>query len=172
MSDFSTDRRDLLLTSLLAAAAASFGTGPAEAAGVDPTKTIITPASQIPWQIHYGYPADVAQEAALVSALDQPGQYLTLIRWYPGHMSAPHFYDFDRLCIVLSGTWYVASGEDFNPAATVPVRTGSFVRRLAKTVHYDGVISGVTEPAVIAITGMGPTKAHRIEPDKPGWRHV
>ncbi|WP_158807486.1 hypothetical protein [Beijerinckia sp. L45] len=172
MNDFSTDRRDLLLAPLLAAAAASFGLNTARAAGVDPAHTIIKLADQIPWQIHYGYPGDVAQEAALFSALDQPGQYLTLIRWYPGHMSAPHFYDFDRLCMVLSGTWYVASGEDFNHAASVPVPAGSFVRRVAKSVHYDGVISGVTEPAVIAITGMGPTKAHRIEPDKPGWRHV
>lgn len=172
MSAFLSDRRHLLLGSALAAAAASFGSGSVQAAGVDPAQTIITAADAIPWQIHYGYPADVAQEAALFSALDKAGQYLTLIRWYPGHMSAPHFYDFDRLCLVLSGTWYVASGPDFKPAAAVPVTAGAFVRRVAKSVHYDGVISGATEPAIIAITGMGPTKAHRIEADKPGWRHV
>lgn len=172
MSDFSSDRRDLLLMSLLATATASLGLESAVASGVDPSKTMITLPNAIPWQVHYGYPADVAQEAALFSDLGQPGPYFSLIRWYPGHMSAPHFYDFDRLCMVLSGTWYVASGEDFNPAATVPVPAGSFVRRIAKTVHYDGVIRGGTEPAVIVITGIGPTKAHRIEPDKPGWRHV
>ena len=59
-------------------------------------------------------------------------------------MSAPHWYETDRLCVVLSGTWHVASGEDFVPEKTVPVPAGSFVRRVAKTPHYDGVIRSVT----------------------------
>src|SRR5215469_367276 len=71
-------------------------------------------------------------------------------------MSAPHWYETDRLCMVLSGTWYVASGEDFVPEKTVPVPAGSFVRRVAKPPHYDGVIRSVREPAVIAISGIGP----------------
>src|SRR5271157_6346425 len=60
------------------------------------------------------------RRASMFSAVDQPGQYFILIRWHPGYMSAPHWYETDRLCIVLSGTWYVASGEDFAPDATVP----------------------------------------------------
>jgi hypothetical protein len=168
MIDLKTHRRDLML----AAVAASFGFGTARAAGVDPTKTIIKPPDQIPWRIHYGYPADVAEEAALYGSIADPGQYFVLIRWHPGHMSAPHYYDTDRLCVVLSGTWYVASGEDFAPEETVPVPSGSFVRRIAKSAHYDGVRKGAAEPAIIAITGMGPTRAHLIDPSKPGWRRV
>ncbi|MGO9723450.1 MAG: hypothetical protein ACLPOA_23375 [Methylocella sp.] len=168
MIDLKTHRRDLML----AVAAASFGLGTARAAGVDPTKTIIKPPDQIPWRIHYGYPADVAEEAALYGSIADPGQYFVLIRWHPGHMSAPHYYDTDRLCVVLSGTWYVASGADFAPEETVPVPSGSFVRRIAKSAHYDGVRKGAAEPAIIAITGMGPTRAHLIDPSKPGWRHV
>jgi hypothetical protein len=59
-------------------------------------------------------------------AIDAPGQYFVLIRWHPGYMSAPHWYETDRLCVVMSGTWYVASGEDFAPDATV--RSGRLVR--------------------------------------------
>jgi hypothetical protein len=43
MRDLVLDRRDLLLAPLLAAAASSFGIGAAQAAGVDPTMTIVVP---------------------------------------------------------------------------------------------------------------------------------
>jgi hypothetical protein len=68
--------------------------------------------------------------------------------------------------------WYVASGEDFAPEATLPVPAGSFVRRVARTPHYDGVKKGVAEPAIIAITGMAPIHYHLLDPTKPGWREV
>jgi hypothetical protein len=78
-----------------------------------------------------------------------------LVKWYPGFMSAPHWYETDRLCVVVSGTWWVASGEDFEPNDTVPMPAGSFIRRVARTPHYDGVKKDGREPAV-AICGMGP----------------
>ena len=67
--------------------------------------------------------------------------------WY--YMSAPHTYVTDRLCFVISGIWWVNSGENFVPEATVPVPAGGFVRRVAHTPHYDGVKKGGKEPAVI-----------------------
>ncbi len=172
MNEFITNRRDLLAAPLLAAAAASFGIGSAQAAGVDPSMTIVTPPDQIPWQPLYNFPPGMAEQAPMFGAIGEPGQYFVLIRWHPGYMSAPHYYETDRLCVVLSGTWYVASGEDFAPDATVPVPAGSFVRRVAKTAHYDGVKKGVAEPAIIAITGLGPIHYHLTDPSKPGWREV
>jgi hypothetical protein len=87
-------------------------------------------------------------------------------------MSAPHKYVTDRLCVVLSGTWWINSGEDFDPASCVPVPAGTFVHRVAETWHYDGVIASGKEPAEIAICGMGPVRIAFAEPDKPGWRKV
>ena len=49
-----------------------------------------------------------------------------LVRWHPGYMSAPHTYVTDRLCFVISGTWWVNSGEAFEPENTVPVPSGGF----------------------------------------------
>src|SRR5947209_7600466 len=40
------------------------------------------------------------------------------------YMSAPHTYATDRLSLVLSGTWWVNSGADFDPDNTVPVPAG------------------------------------------------
>ena len=112
---------------------------PVRVAGVDPIVTIVTRPDEIPWNSIYNFPPGMAESANMFTDIYAPGQYFVLIRWHPGHMSAPHWYETDRLCVVLSGTWYVASGEDFASDATVPVFAGSFVHRVAKTPHYDGV---------------------------------
>src|SRR5579871_61786 len=137
-----TNRRELVAGPLLTLAAMSLRMNEAQAAGVDPTMTIVKRPDEIPWKPLYNFPPGAAEAANMVSAIDQPGQYFVMIRWNPGYMSAPHWYETDRLCVVVSGTWYVASGEDFDPEATVPVPAGSFVRRVAKTPHYDGVKKG------------------------------
>jgi len=66
--------------------------------------------------------------------------------------------------VVLSGTWWVNSGADFDPAACFPVSAGSYVRRVALTPHYDGAIRGQKEPAVIAICGIGSVNFHSHRP--------
>ena len=172
MSELLSTRRELLALPLLAAAFATLAEQGARAAGVDPSMTIITPPDKIPWQKIYNLPPEAAETAPLFGKPSDPGQYFTLIRWKPGYMSAPHWYETDRLCIVLSGTWWCASGEDFAPEATVPVLPGSFVRRVARTPHYDGAKKTDKEPAVIAISGIGPINFHLSDPSKPGWREV
>jgi hypothetical protein len=87
-------------------------------------------------------------------------------------MSAPHSYSTDRLCVVVSGTWWVNSGADFDPPSCVPAPAGSFVRRVAGTPHYDGVVRSGSEPAVIAICGMGPVNQKLIDPTKSLVREV
>jgi len=166
------NRRDLLIAPLLGGALGLMEQGSARSAGVDPAMTIVVPPDRIPWQPLYNFPPGMAEQAIMAGAIGEPGQYFVLIRWHPGFMSAPHYYETDRLCVVLSGTWYVASGEDFTPEATVPVPAGSFVRRVARTPHYDGVIKTAPEPAIIAITGLGPIHYHLTDATKPGWRAV
>jgi hypothetical protein len=172
MNILETRRRDLVTAPLLAMAAMALRLKPARAAGVDPTMTIVTLPDAIPWKPLYNFPPGMAESAAMFGDIHAPGQYFVLIRWYPGYMSAPHWYETDRLCVVMSGTWYVASGEDFAPDATVAVPAGSFVHRVAKTPHYDGVKKGAPQPAIIAISGIGPITYHLTDPAKPGWREV
>jgi hypothetical protein len=78
----------------------------------------------------------------------------------------------DRLCFVISGTWWVNSGENFEPETTVPVPAGGFVRRVAHTPHYDGVKKVGKEPAVIGIFGQAPTEFKLTDPTKPPLREV
>jgi len=87
-------------------------------------------------------------------------------------MSAPHHYRTDRFCVVVSGIWWCNSGADFDPDAAVPANPGSFVHRVAETPHYDGVMPGAAEPAVIAISGIGPVNQTWIDSAQPALRKL
>jgi hypothetical protein len=171
MTDPLAQRRTLLLAPLLAALPLALASE-AGASPLDPSETVITLPDQIPWTTRPNWPKDSVANAALFGGLDQPGIYYTLIKWYPGYMSAPHTYVTDRLCVVVSGTWWVNSGADFAPGDCLPVPAGTFIRRVAHTPHYDGVVADGKEPAVIAICGIGPVELTYVEADKPGWRRV
>ncbi len=170
-SDFAATRRGLMFAPLLAALPAALVSDPAHA--VDPTQTQVTLPDQMQWKPwNVDGPKGAMESAAVFGAIDKPGPYAILVRWHPGYMSAPHTYVTDRLCFVISGTWWVNSGETFEPENTVPVPAGGFVRRVAHTPHYDGVKRDGKEPAVIGIIGVGPIEFKLTDPDKPPVREV
>lgn len=65
---------------------------------LDPTQTIIKLPDEIIWQTPPEAPANSVAEAVLAGSENEDGQYRVLIKWYPGYISAPHFYRTDRLC--------------------------------------------------------------------------
>jgi hypothetical protein len=165
-------RRAVLVGSLLAALPLALSSATARAGKIDPAETMVTPADAIRWSAWNGGPPHSGEVATLSGGLDKPGPYLVLMKWNPGYMSAPHSYATDRLSLVLSGTWWVNSGADFDPDRTVPVPAGGFVRRVARTPHYDGVKPDAKEPAVIALFGLAPVDLTLVDPSKPGWRRI
>jgi hypothetical protein len=170
--DIVSSRRSLLLASLIGSVPLAASCTAALASKLDPAETVITLPDQIKFVPWSGAPARSGEMATLYGGLDNPGPYLVLMKWYPGYMSAPHSYATDRLSLVLSGTWWVNSGADFDPDHTVPVRAGGFVRRVAHTPHYDGVKRDGKEPAVIALFGVAPVDLALVDPTMPGWRKV
>jgi hypothetical protein len=54
----------------------------------------------------------------------------------------------------------------------VPVTAGGFVRRVARTPHYDGVKKDGKEPAVIGLFGIAPVRFEFVDQSKPGWRQL
>jgi hypothetical protein len=143
-----------------------------EGYSIDPNETVVVLPGDIQWTAWTGLPPLSGEMAALYGGLNEPGPYVVLMKWYPGYMSAPHTYATDRLSVVISGTWWVNSGEDFTPDDCVPVPAGGFVRRVAHTPHYDGVKKHARQPAIIAIFGMGPVELKLVDPSKPGWRKL
>ena len=169
--DLAATRRGLLLAPLLTALPAAFFSDPAHA--INPNETQVTLPDQMQWKPWKADgPEGAMESAAVFGSIDKPGPYAILVRWHPGYMSAPHTYVTDRLCFVISGTWWVNSGEHFEPDATVPVPAGGFVRSVAHTPHYDGVRKGGKEPAVIGIFGQGPIEFKLIDPSKPPVREL
>jgi hypothetical protein len=164
-------RRKLLLAPLFAALPLALSAVCAQAGTIDPSQTQVTLPEAIKWSGWIkGFPPHSGEMATLYGGLDKPGPYLVLMKWYPGYMSAPHTYATDRLSLVLSGTWWVNSGADFDPDNTVPVPAGGFVRRVARTPHYDGVKKDADAPAIIALFGIAPVEFELVDPGKPGWR--
>jgi hypothetical protein len=43
--------------------------------------------------------AKTVEQALLWGKSSEPGLYYYLVKWYPGFMSAPHWYETDRLCV-------------------------------------------------------------------------
>src|SRR4029077_1067038 len=110
LADIAATRRGLILAPLLAAALPiALLADPAHA--IDPTQTQIILPDQMLWKPWSAGGAVGAMESAAVLELThKPGPYAILVRWHPGYMSAPHTYVTDRLCFVISGTWWMNSG--------------------------------------------------------------
>ena len=170
--DVCLSRRALLLGILAGGLQLAASGTIARANAIDPSETQVTLPDAIKWTTWSGAPPHGGEMATLYGGLDKTGPYLVLMKWYPGYMSAPHSYATDRLSLVMSGTWWVNSGADFDPDSTVPVPAGGFVRRVAGTPHYDGVKSSAEQPAVIALFGIAPVQLKLVDPGKPSWRKV
>jgi quercetin dioxygenase-like cupin family protein len=143
-------RRALTVASLLWAA------GTAGAAELDPAAVAFKLPDQIPWKAAAnGGP----QTAVMLGDPEKPGLYIVLVKWPPHQMSRPHWHPNDRFITVLSGTWWVGTGNKYDPDSTVPMPAGSYVTHFGKQVHYDGAKD---EETVLEIVGEGPATATRV----------
>jgi mannose-6-phosphate isomerase-like protein (cupin superfamily) len=126
-------------------------------ADVDPAAVEFTAPDDIEWVRN----AEGTNETAvLFGDPAKPGPYVMRIKWLPGHMSRPHTHDVDRFFVVISGTWWLGTGDTFDPDSTVPVTAGTYVIHHANQIHYDGAKDGET---VIQVWGMGPVSTTPAE---------
>ena len=128
---------------------------------VRPAKAEGNPANLNPAAITYTLPDHIkwvtqpngAINAVLRGDPSKPGPYIVLTKWTAHHMSRPHFHPNDRYVMVLSGTWWVGTGNKYDPDSTVPLPPGTFAEHFGKQVHYDGAKDG---DVVLEIVGEGP----------------
>ena len=153
---------------IIAAAAllASAGIGYAAGAGsnLPDISSLNAKAMQLvlPENIKWGPAAGLegTDSYTLVGDPAKPGFYVVLNRFHPGYFSHPHYHANDRYIMVLSGTWWAATGGKDDPEhITVPIKAGSFAVHKGKEVHYDGARSGQQE-AIVMIFGEGPGTRH------------
>jgi len=124
----------------------------------DPDPKIMT--FQRPGQIKWVDRGNGLSQAVVFGDPEKPGLYIIMVKWAPHSMSRPHFHPNDRLVTVLSGTWWVGWGPKYDPESTSPMPAGSFVRHLAKQIHYDGAKD---VEAVLEIVGQGPETSTNAE---------
>jgi hypothetical protein len=141
--------------------ATSMSRGPAQtqnpkANNLDPAALAYKLPDQIAWQDD-----PIGAKMAVVQGdPSKPGLYIVLVKWTPHHMSHPHWHPNDRFITVLSGTWWVGTGPQFDPDKTLPMPAGSFVTHFGKQIHYDGAKDS---EAVLEIVGEGPATATPAE---------
>jgi hypothetical protein len=140
-----------------AAAVILFGWfGAVQAGDLNPAAIMITPPKDIKWVESAGGAAN----AILAGDPNKPGIYVELTKWHAGHMSRPHFHEYDRYIYVIQGTWWVGTGTKYDPASTSPVAQGSYVTHYAKQIHYDGAKDA---DVTLEIVGMGPATSTPAE---------
>jgi hypothetical protein len=129
-------------------------------ARLDPNAVTTKTPDQIAWTDNGGN-----RTATLAGDPDKPGLYVQLLTWKKGNnFSRPHFHPNDRFITVLSGTWWVGTGNTFDPAnLTVPMKPGTFVTHFAKGVHWDGAKD---EDTTLLIIGEGPATGTLAEEGK------
>jgi hypothetical protein len=152
-------RRAAFITGLLVCGAAT------QSAELDPRAVVVTLPERIAWVSRPGGGSDAA---VLVGDPEKPGLYVELVRWKAHHNSRPHYHPNDRYITVLSGTWWVGSGPEYDPDSMQPVRAGSFVTHFGNGIHYDGAKD---EDTVIEIVGIGPVTATAAETHAADRQH-
>ena len=130
---------------------------PALAADIDRSIADFRTPAEIRWVRN---PAGTNEQAILFGDPSKPGPYVVRLKWLPGNMSRPHFHPNDRFFVVISGTWWVGTGDKFDPESTVPVPAGSYVIHYGNKVHFDGAKG---EECVIQVWGMGPATSTPAE---------
>ncbi len=147
------------MTRLLSLLVLAITMASSSASGADIDRTAVdfkTPAD-IKWVRNA---AGTNESAVLFGDPSKPGPYVVRVKWLPGNMSRPHFHPNDRFFVVISGTWWMGTGEKFEPASTVPAPAGSYVIHYGGKVHYDGAKG---EETIIQVWGMGPATATPAE---------
>ena len=90
----------------------------------------------------------------------KPGLYAYIVKRGPNVWSKPYFHDNDRFVTVLEGTLWVGTGR-FDPQRTVPLKAGSFVRDIARGIHFEGTKD---DGSTLYFVGIGPAPSHPAEP--------
>src|SRR5262245_59749710 len=89
----------------------------------------------------------------------KPGLYVNRVKFAAGFKVMPHFHPDERTVVVLSGTFNMGVGEQWDESKMKAYPSGTFVSEPAKMPHYTWAKDG---EVVIQITGVGPSGATQI----------
>lgn len=106
------------------------------------------------------------QRTVLAGDPTQPGLYVVRVKFPRGVMTRNHYHREDRHVVVIQGTWYAGTGDEFAPEKTVPMQPGSYMKHPAGAHHFDGAKD---EEVIVQISGIGPSDTTRLRPDEGAY---
>jgi quercetin dioxygenase-like cupin family protein len=106
------------------------------------------------------------QQANLYGDPTKPGLYVIRLRFPKGVMSHPHSHPDDRMSVVLKGTWWTSTSQNFDPSTAVPVPVGGYMLHPKGEVHYDG---SKDEEVILQMVGFGPSGKKAVHPEEPDF---
>ena len=125
-------------------------------AGGDPSAATVMLPDQIPWRDHGAF-----RLANLAGDPDKPGLFVQMLTIPKGvNFSRPHIHPGPLFTTVLSGTWWVGTGNKFDPNLAVPMKPGTFVTHFGNRTHWDGAKD---EDVTLLIIGEGPVTTARVD---------
>ena len=146
---------------LLAAAAGTVLLAALPAQGVrDAQGFVRIVPEEIDWKDAPGY--NGVKVAVIEGDPSKEGIYVIRVKFPPGLMSRPHYHPEDRHAVVISGTWYTGTGDTFDPASTVGLKPGTYMKHPAKGHHFDGAKD---EEVVLQLIGYGPSGTIFLRPE-------
>lgn len=96
------------------------------------------------------------------------GPYAFRVRFAPGLKVMPHTHPDDRLYTVLSGTWTIGLGTEFDASKLQRYAPGAVFVLPANTPHFHGAPEGTT---TFQVSGIGPTATVYLRPEDDPRRH-
>jgi quercetin dioxygenase-like cupin family protein len=127
---------------------------------VEQTHVLVTPAD-LEWKAAPSALPVGARMAVLKGDPEKEGLFTLRLRFPPGYRIPPHWHAADEHVTVMSGSFHVGTGREFDTEVGKRLPPGSFAALPAKTPHFAWTDE---EEAIIQLHGMGPWKIHFLEP--------
>lgn len=96
----------------------------------------------------------------LVGDATKPEAYVLRIRFPPNFKIQPHSHPEERQYTIISGTWYVAWGNQPDESNLKALPAGSVYTEPANVPHF---VLTKAEPVIVQITGVGPTATRMVD---------
>jgi quercetin dioxygenase-like cupin family protein len=148
------------MTVLAAAAGLAVALAPGAYGERDELGFVRVAPDEVQWKELPGYGG--LQYAVIEGDPSKPGIYVVRVKFPPGLMTRPHYHPEDRHAIVIKGTWYTGTGDTFDPASTIGLKPGTYMKHPANAHHYDGAKD---EEVILQLIGYGPSGTIWLHPE-------
>jgi hypothetical protein len=148
-------RLAVLLTSVSAVLAAS------AALGADTPGSVYMNPTDVKWGEAPPNLPKGAKIAVLSGDPSKPGPFVGRLMMPAGYKIAAHYHSTDEDLTIISGTFYLATGDKLEAKHAHAMKAGGFHHLPAKTNHY----AYTKTPTVVQINAMGPFDIVYLNPD-------